>query len=261
MNWRGSLAWMQASWRELLAYRTNFWMSMLSMAVIILIQIYIWLSVGQSAQLPESDVEAFIRYAILSQVLLISLPGHRSATYISKRVKSGQIFVDLLRPVGLINFLISREFGRTAGRCIFMALPVMFLFIWLYQVTGWQADWLLMSLVALIPAYFIAFSLVYLVAASSLWTGNIWGMAEIRDALILIFGGSFIPLSIYPEWLSAIASWLPFQGMYYIPLALASGLPVSTFDLLMQWGWAIGLMLLAHRVTRPLMRRAIVQGG
>lgn len=76
--------------------------------------------------------------------------------------------------------------------------------------------------------------------------------------------GALIPLWFFPPWFGAMSSWLPFQGIYHIPLSVYVGrLPLATAprDLVVELCWAVLLGLAARAMWRAAGRRVSVQGG
>ena len=79
-----------------------------------------------------------------------------------------------------------------------------------------------------------------------------------------VFAGAFLPLWFFPAWLGALAAWLPFRYMNFVPVAIYLG-RIPTGDLaptlLLGLAWTLALLGLTGWLWSRAMRRLVVQGG
>lgn len=252
-----------ASWRVSMMYKGNFWMQILGFALLLVIQVSLW-SHLESATLSKKQVEAAIRYLVATQLTALLLSGDAAIRFLSERVKTGQILVDLLRPLRLFFLTFAHQAGVHFSALLFVILPnlvfaVAILDVHFDQVTTNQ--WLVF-LATLVFSYLLAFFLGYLIGIFSLWLGNIWGIKEFYDAFAIIMGGTLVPISFYPSWLKEIAQWFPFQIIYYTPAAYLAGFPTMVENpLLLQGIWGMILLIVNIGITKVAMKKAVLQGG
>jgi ABC-2 type transport system permease protein len=78
-----------------------------------------------------------------------------------------------------------------------------------------------------VPAMIIGFLVGFLLSASitslAFWTTRVYSIHEFYYALILLFSGQFVPLTLMPELIQRIAQYLPFQLLIYFPIQLILG--------------------------------------
>jgi ABC-2 type transport system permease protein len=78
-----------------------------------------------------------------------------------------------------------------------------------------------------------------------------------------VLGGLILPLSIYPDWLRAVAEWTPFAAMLYGPgrtaVAFDPGAAAVAVALLLAWGAAAAAFL--FWLYRRGLRVLDVNGG
>ncbi|MCH1623998.1 ABC-2 family transporter protein [Fredinandcohnia sp. SECRCQ15] len=96
------------------------------------------------------------------------------------------------------------------------------------------------------------------------WLIETGGIEDIFYFSLSLLSGSVIPLWFFPGWLQTIATYLPFQGIYFIPNAIfieeISGYSVLT-SLLIQLFWVIVSYLILRFVWYKASSKVIVQGG
>ena len=117
---------------------------------------------------------------------------------------------------------------------------------------------------SLLGAFLISFSLDFLLMIMAFWTFGANGLIYARRALIELFAGSLVPLTLFPDGLRAVALALPFQGLAYTPISIYQG-RIAGADIwgsfLFQLGWALALAALTRLVWLRARRRLTIQGG
>jgi ABC-2 type transport system permease protein len=93
---------------------------------------------------------------------------------------------------------------------------------------------------------------------------QIWGFQFVLQTVVQFCSGSFIPLWLFPEGMLRAIQWLPFRGMFHIPLSIFIGKLTGTEllnGLLFQLVWAALLLTLAHFSLKYMERLLITTGG
>lgn len=252
-----------ASLRIAWTYKGNFWVQIIGIALLLVIQISLWTHLDFT-KLSGERVKDVIRYLVVTQLTALFLSGNATVRFLSERVKNGQILVDLLRPLYLVYLTFAHQAGLHLAAFLFVALPNLVFAVTVLDVrfntvtsTQWQNFVLTMGL-----SYLLAFLLGYLIGIFSLWIGNIWGIKEFYDAFALVMGGTLVPLTFYPSWLQKLAGWFPFQSIYYTPASYLGGLPpLVEHPILFQAMWVTILVVVNIWLTGVAMNRAVLQGG
>lgn len=247
-----------------LAYRGNYWLRLTGGGLAVLIQYYLWLAVYGAAAGPLNGytLRDALTYAIVAaaceELLQMELRS-------DQKVRDGSIALSLAKPADWELMV----FAETAGWCVFrfaaVAVPT-YLIALALGVVGPPASLLhgLSFLLSLALAFGLLFAFSYLTGLASFWTKAGWGFVDFQGILIAFFAGRFIPLALYPVWLQHIAAWLPFQGMYYLPLSIYLGKvePGALAGALAgQAAWLVALVWLSRRLWWGAVRRLTVQGG
>ena len=182
---------------------------------------------------------------------------------VERDVRTGEIAYGLPRPLSYVGWKVAENVGSMLVRMLVLG------------VTGFFAAWVLAGalphdprgLLVALPLGLLAgvVFIVYGVAigVSAFWLQDAGPVYWIWQKLAFVLGGLILPLSIYPEWLQAIARWTPFPSLLYGPGRSARGLDLgaaaTTALMLLFWG-VLGAALLVVLYRRGL-RILDVNGG
>ena len=82
---------------------------------------------------------------------------------------------------------------------------------------------ILLAVPALVLGFFTGFLLSGAITSLAFWTQRIYSLHEFYFALIQLFSGLFVPLTLMPSLVQDIARYLPFQLLIYFPIQLILG--------------------------------------
>jgi ABC-2 type transport system permease protein len=174
------------------------------------------------------------------------------------KIQDGTLSGELIRPIHpmLTNALVNNIANK--------ALTIMGLTpIWIILFLLYRPDFsdvtmigILLSIPAMLLAFFIGYLLSATITALAFWTTRVYSIHEFYYALILLFSGQFVPLTLMPKIVQDIAQYLPFQLFIYYPIQLILG-KLSTEQivqgyvmvffwlgismLLFTWVWRVGV--------------------
>ena len=98
----------------------------------------------------------------------------------------------------------------------------------------------------MIMGFFIGFLLSAAITALAFWTTRVYSIHEFYYALILLFSGQFVPLTLMPKLIQDIAQYLPFQLLIYYPIQLILG-KLSSAQIVQ--GYVMGVIWLVVSIT------------
>ncbi len=180
-------------------------------------------------------------------------------------VYTGQVAMDLLRPMGYFRFWLAQDLGRATAQLILRGLPMMAVYALIFQITVPQtlSQWAALGL-GLGLAWLVSFAWRFLVNLASFWVPNALGIGRFAFMLSYFLSGFMLPLRFFPEWFVRFCYLTPFPQMVNavveIYLGVLSGQELL-FTLLGQAAWAIGLIGLGQLVLSRGVRRLAIQGG
>jgi ABC-2 type transport system permease protein len=212
------------------------------------------------------DVADALTYVWLAQGLLSVVASFGPSWYeLALRVRSGDIAVDLYRPLDLQAAGLGEDLGRAAYQLLFRAVPPFVLGALLFDLTA-PADplrWLAFSL-SVVLAVVVSFAIRFIFNLLAFWLLDHRGVYVIALAVTSVLSGLAIPLVFFPGELRDILRTLPFAGMLQTPIDVYLGeeLGGSTLGALaLQAFWAVALLALGRAVLAAGTRKLVVQGG
>ncbi len=213
-----------------------------------------------------TSLEQMLTYAMLAIILNFFLnPSNLARYYITAQIRSGDIQMDLLRPLDFPFHLLARSAGMTLFNLMILCLPAFLLgalFLGLKAPASLLSGLLFLPSLAL--AFLVAVSLQFLVGLISVYTIGARRIVWFYLAVLRFFSGQMIPLWIFSPLLAQIAALLPFQTLVGIPLSIYIGRldgAQAAQALGLQAVWAAALLLLGRLIWSRAYRKLTVQGG
>ncbi|MCX7570645.1 ABC-2 family transporter protein [Tumebacillus sp. DT12] len=247
------------------AYVAWFWAGTFATVVKILILYYFWTAVYENrSSIAEMPLETMLTYAVIAALLgnfHFAGPGNQLA----EQIQSGGVAVELLRPYDLINRLVWQSwggFGMSLVRDMLPMLAVGWIFLGIqFPATGTGA---VLFILSTLIGLFLAMYIDLILGVLAFWTVNIFGLRTLKNAILLFFTGSMVPVTMFPGWLQTLSQYMPFQSIVYVPVSIYTG-TLAGLDalsaMLVQILW-LALMWAVVRVIWSLaVRKVTVFGG
>jgi len=231
----------------------------------VLIQYYLWTTVLEKRpSIGSYSLRDLLTHVLLARVLSAFLQMNVDSE-IGNRIRKGSIATDLLKPVNLQISTFLESLGGSLVGLILVTIPAYVILLGLELICP-PYDLLSFScfIMSVVLAYALLFSVSYIFGLLAFWTKTGWGLSDVKDALLLFFSGSFLPVELYPRWLRTIAEALPFRSIADTPIRLYMGgvEPKVVLELLLQQlVWTIFLLGLGKLLWSAAMRRLVVYGG
>ncbi|MFC1413416.1 ABC transporter permease [Streptacidiphilus sp. N1-12] len=263
----------RGSFRRYATYRAATWAGVFTNTVFGFFIAYTYQALWQiRPHLGGYDLSAALTYVWLGQALLmpIAAMGGGMQDDLEARITTGDIAVDLYRPVDLQGWWLFNDLGRACYHLLSRGLLPMLAGGLVFRLRmpadgAWAAllTWFCF-LVSVLLAVVVSFALRYIASLTGFWLLDARGVRQISVVLGMFFSGFLLPLPLLPSALAAVAERLPWAAMIQIPLdvflqrrtgpALAAGLGL-------QAGWALALLAAGRLMQRAVMRKVVVQGG
>ncbi len=255
-----------AEFRRYSTYRMAIFAGILTQTVFGFIRIGVLFAAidANGGELVGYDRQQASTYVWLGQAILapVAMFGWSE---IADRVKSGDIAVDVARPVDLQLSWWARDLGRAAFQQLSRGWPPLVigaLTIRLALPGSWTAYPL--GLISLVLAVSISFNLRYLVNLVAFWTVESRGFLSLYIVMVGPLSGLFVPVHLFPDWFKAAAYATPFPSIFQSPIDVLSGHVLDGKALgvvASQAAWLVGLTVLARVVTARAATKLVVQGG
>ncbi|MGF1428865.1 ABC transporter permease [Kitasatospora sp. LaBMicrA B282] len=213
------------------------------------------------------DTAQAVTYIWVSQALLVAVAawGGGFQDDLQQRLRTGDIAIDLYRPVDFLGWWLASDLGRAGFQLLTRGAVPLAAGVLLFHARLPHAPltWPLF-LVSVLLAVTVSFGLRFLVSVTGFWLDDAEGLRVLMAVVSMFFSGMLLPLSLFPDGLRQAAQLLPWSALVQVPCDLflehrtgaAAGRALG-FQLL----WA-ALLLTAGRAAQALAaRKVVVHGG
>lgn len=237
--------------------------AILTALVEILVARQLWLALYQGKDSYQGvSLEQTTTYVALSLILTSLL---KDDGYIFYKIRSGNIFFDLMYPLDLGAQMLGFNAGSVLAQLVFTGLPLLGLSAFLFHIrldAGPDA-WLAFALSSAL-GFLIYHAFNYLVILLGFWTTEIRGLTMAKNLIVAFLSGAVIPPWVFPAWAEKLLLWLPFQGINYTPMAILVGRigpGEYALSLAIQAAWALALWAAGRGLFGLALRHLGIQGG
>lgn len=217
--------------RKLLAFRTDFWVTFVGQVLIqVLIARALWRNIFNSSG--NEVMEGFTLETMTLYYLIVPI-GSRMLTgenigFLSREIYDGTFNRYLIYPISFFQYktLSYLTYSAFYGLQLFLVFVIYHLFQ-MKAVTATQLSNLLLGISFFLIASYAYAMIAMFVELISLWADNIWSLMVTTRFFCFFFGGAFVPLSFFPQWLQEILPYTPFPYFVSLPIRVTMGLASS----------------------------------
>ena len=213
------------------------------------------------------DATDAVTYVWLGQALLMTtaLWGGGTTDDLADRIRSGDVAVDLYRPVNLLGWYLAGDLGRAAYHFVTRgAGPTVLGFLLFHIALPDSPVAALAFLVSVVLAVVTSFGIRWLVACTAFWLLDQTGVRTMSGVVALFCSGMVLPLVIFPQPLKGILLALPWASYLQTPSDIWLGHRTGA-DLFLALGlqvfWILVLLSLCQLTLGAATRKVVVQGG
>ena len=235
----------------------------LSILVFLWVFIHLWRTVFASA---GTEMIAGLSYAdtlwylVITETIILSKP--RVSEEIAARVRDGSVAYLLNKPYSFMLYNLAVGLGDSMVRGVVTALVGGAL---VTAVVGPPPSWIGVAIVpvAIVLGWILDYCMAGLIGLAAFVIEDVTAFVWIYSKLILIVGGTLIPLEFFPDWLRTVAESLPFAWTMWAPARLfLDPSPARIASVAMgQLGWIVVMGALLAFVYRAGARRLSINGG
>ena len=263
---------MRLTFLKLMAYRLRYLTGIATYGVFVGGQYALWQAVFAAKNLrPDQELNGLT----LPQIATYLAVGYiaRAAYFtntdseIAARFQSGDVTLDLLKPLSFHGQWLAQAAGETAFRILFFALPMSLVLVPLFGVQLPSGDGWWQFPTLFIVAFLINAELNLLAGSACFFLEDVSGLLSLKRNLMMLLSGLMVPLHFLGETLAALTTVLPFALISYYPtMAYVGELGVHGhpgFGQVLALGaaWAAILRVANIALWRTAQRRLEVQGG
>jgi ABC-2 type transport system permease protein len=245
-------------WREAAADRVG----LAARALLYVLPVLIFGAIWRATPLEGTghDAGRLTWYVTATETIVFSI-GHLFRE-IEDDIRSGVVEAALTRPLPYVAARIAEDIGGTAWRFLTLgAFGATLAWIVTGEVPfGWAAVPALIATGALAALLALLFQVV--IGLMTAWIGPPAPVYWIWQKLVFVFGGLFLPLTLYPGWLRQIGEATPFGAMLFHPASLVLDASPAAVLRVFAWQgvWLVFAGLLVVLVATAATRRFVREG-
>jgi ABC-2 type transport system permease protein len=249
----------------MLAYRTNYYSGILIYSINIGAYYFLWSAIYGGKEniqgLSITQMTTYIAVAWMARAFYFNNIDRE----IAMEIKEGKVAVEMVRPYPYLNMKMMQGLGEGIFRLLFFSVPGMVIVSLVFPVElSVNLETWFFFFVSIIFSFIINTQINLLAGIATFFLFNNDGLIRAKRVVIDLFSGLILPLSFYPMWAQNIMSYLPFQGISYIPsMIFTEGFKGSqVFEALInQAAWSVILIIPVYVLWVLAKRQLVVQGG
>jgi len=207
--------WALKSFQRNLAYRLEYFVSLFNALLYIFIFTSIWQSLMPAGETKFGmSRQLMVNYAVF--VTLIKSTLVKSRDMIGARVRTGEISLDLIKPISLPVMTLADAVGTVWFQLFSRFLPLLAISAVMFDITlppGID----IYFFTSYVLAFLLFHALWFIFGVASFFITENFPLWLLNTSCVSLLSGSIIPLEILPEVVHKIALWTPYPYIFYLP--------------------------------------------
>lgn len=247
-------------------YSLNFIGQLVYLPIKLIIIYYIWKFVySHSSTIANYTFTDMVGYYILLKIFENSItPVGITAYEVWTDINQGNLNIFLSKPIFYPFYLFFNKIGYFIWGLISGIVFILCINLFLPIGLEFELGRIQLSLLSLFFGLIIMYTLFFCVGSLTFWVENILTLRDNLWNIIRILSGQIFPIALFPRVLKGIASVLPFQYIYYVPITIFQGKVdggILSNLLLGQFAWVIIMISLSILLWKSGTKRYSAQGG
>jgi ABC-2 type transport system permease protein len=207
------------------------------------------------------DASRAVTFTFVGQGLLVVM-GTFGWREVADRIVTGDIAVDLYRPVSFSTWWASVWLGRTGFALLARGVPPFLVGALVFhlrlptRLVTWPA-----FLLAVVAGTLVASRFWLLVNLVAFWLLDIRGALSLAIVAVTVASGFIVPLQFVGGWFGALCRWSPFATFAQYPIEVFLELRAPWRAYCAALAWLVALELAVRAVLRAAMHEVVLQGG
>lgn len=218
----------------------------------------------------DMTIPQMATYVWLGQAFLEMLQTWNVEKNIFEQIQTGNVVMDLVKPIDIYNMWFYKSLGRKLARLILRMVPLLIvtsLPIWGEYRFMIQTDprLLILSIISLIFTLLLNMSYIMLIYAFSMIFISSLSIRQIMRVILEVGSGLVIPLPFMPDWAISFLRCTPFYYFQNTSFSIYIGYMTDpkeiAINLIMQLIWFAALTFIGKAIVRNRLKKLVVQGG
>lgn len=210
---------------RLLAYKLNFLLLVIGpVLVFFFIRYNLWAAIYHLQGI--TTLQGYTFEQMLAYQVWVMLVGFLGQGYngnnLAEDIRLGRISAYLLYPFGFWQYHSSAFLAFQIVQCGVVALTLAAACFWGWvQLPVWSV--LLNGFCFALTVGLFWFQLNFLLGILAFWLEETWVLRVMMVTITQFLSGALLPLELFPHWLQAGLTWLPFPYLTYVPVKILMG--------------------------------------
>jgi ABC-2 type transport system permease protein len=203
--------------KRFLSYRVDFWLQFaVSVMAEVVIAYFLWGSIYGDD--PNKVIGGYTFHQMLMYYLFVPFVGRMVRSHedfsLATDIKEGGLNKFLIYPLSFLQYKIMQKF-------VYTSLAVMQMFMGLFFVAyllGLNVDLnfshFALGILAAFSSMLLYGMMLMTLEMVAFWADTVWSLGVMLRFIAMFFGGSFIPLKLFPVWAQDILMLTPFPYLF-----------------------------------------------
>ena len=258
------IKYIKASIQSIIMYPVNLWSKSLGRILYVYLQVHLWIALYSNHIGTEStDNRVRAITCIIISNIIFSIMECNIVNQINEKIRSGEIVMDLLKPMNYMTYLFSTYLGENIINFIFRTIPLITVTALFWNQYIGVLHYIACFILSISISFIINFLYSYIIGLIAFWLIVTWPLNMMLNSVYKCFSGIWIPIFLLPKSLGMISNLLPFKYIYSSPIniLMANNNKIVITELLLQMIWCIGLYIICVLTWKYANNKLIVQGG
>jgi ABC-2 type transport system permease protein len=218
---------LRTAFLKMMAYRMRYVTGIATYAIFVGVQYFVWKAVYAAREMAPGEALAGLDFPTLVTYIAVGYIA-RAAYFnnldseIGSRFQTGEVVMDLLRPLDFHGNYIAQASGETLFRIVFFALPMSLVIGPIFDVQAPAPDAWWQFPLLFVAAFLINIELNLMAGTAAFFLEDITGLMSLKRNLIMLASGLLVPLHFLREligdWGVDLLAALPFALISYYPV-------------------------------------------
>lgn len=248
------------AFKNMLAYKLELIVTIIRLPLTLLVAYFAWKAIFTNTG--QEIIRGFTFPQMFSYYVFASIVGflvHANVAYhLSRKIRRGKLTGQLLWPVRYMMSKLYSCAGTNTFLLITPIIPTFLLLYFLFDLSMAKGIFLLLFAAALLLGFVLTYLINFSIGTSAFWMKENRGLRILKNGIITLLAGGFMPLSLFPDATVRVLEYLPFAHMRYKIVQIIIGqLSVNEAIrvLVIQLAWILTFLVLALWLWKKGVRR------